>query len=290
MHVTSGKPCQDHAMSGLIKPHSCAIERAFAVVSDGCSGGRHTDVGSRLVTTSTIKALRMVLPDDTPFVRAHPEAVAEVSDVLVNTAAEHLGLNSRDLLATQLIAVVEPSGNCFVSVYGDGTVAFVDRDGGITAYTYEWAKNTPFYRHEDRRQFIALHGGNDVLALSQTSYQINPVGETTLTLETTLTVENGCKGITFINNVFDMNTALICLFTDGVMQIGRTEPNAQVERIEQIEVLRNLIAFKNLSGEFVKRRLIRFLRDCRTKGVGPLDDLGYAVIAIEQENDDVTRD
>lgn len=286
-HVTSGKPCQDHAISGMLKAHSCAVERAFAVVSDGCSSAGQTDIGSRLVTSSTVKALRMVLPDGAEFQDKHPEAVYEVSGVLANTAANHLGLNSRDLLATQLFAVVEPSGKCFVSVYGDGAVAFVDHEGGICAHIFEWQRNFPFYPHEDRRRFVELHGGVDSPSLTQTAYTISPQGEVTLSLETTLTAGHGCNGVTFFSDVAkDKKTALVCLFSDGVMQVGRVDPKSEIEKIEPLEVVRRLVAFKGLAGEFSKRRMIRFLKECRDIGVGPLDDLGYAVIAVEHEDAD----
>lgn len=279
-HSTGGKPCQDHTLSGVLKQHSAAIERAYAVVSDGCSGGRMTDVGARLITTATAKALRMCLPDATEMSQGQYKIVHDVSEVLVSTAAEQLGLSSRDLLATQLVAVVEPSGRCFVSVHGDGAVAFVALDGAITLHTFEWKNNLPFYPHENRGHFIEVQGGIDSPAFSKTTYLINPDGKVETTVENVMSVGAGCEGVTFYT---DLDTGLVCLFTDGINQLGRVDPKGEVEKIDPIEVVRRLVAFKGLAGEFVKRRMIRFLKECRDIGVAPIDDLGYAVIAIDHE-------
>ena len=51
-HLTAGKPCQDYAISSVDN------NAAFAVVSDGCSTGGDTDIGSRIIALSTITALR----------------------------------------------------------------------------------------------------------------------------------------------------------------------------------------------------------------------------------------
>ena len=57
MHLGSGKPCQDYSFSGIID------EGAFAIVSDGCSTGRHTDVGARIIVLSTVNAIqRWLMP------------------------------------------------------------------------------------------------------------------------------------------------------------------------------------------------------------------------------------
>lgn len=269
-HVGLGMPCQDHALSGLIQ------QRAFAVVSDGCSGGGHTDIGSRLITTSTLKAMKMILPHDRDFIEEHISTIYDVACAIGNSAGQHLGLSSRDMLATQLFAIVEPSGKCSISIYGDGAIAFVNTDGEMTIHTFEWKNNFPFYPHEDRRRFIEVHGGKDELSLTQTIYSLLPNGTIDFKADRTFTCEAGCNGISFITDVITQKTAFVCLFSDGY---------AQVDKTDQLDVIRSLVAFKTVAGTFVKRRLIRFARDSKHDGAaGPLDDMGMAVIAIDHED------
>ncbi len=44
----------------------------------------------------------------------------------------------------------------------------------------------------------------------------------------------------------------------------------------------SLLAFKNTTGEFAKRRMIRGIKDFHQVGRGPIDDISFAVVRIEQ--------
>ena len=280
-HIGNGKPCQDHALSGTIMPSQDAPQRAYAVISDGCSNGANTDIGSRLITTSTVKAIHTILRYHSKIQPEHPERIYELSGVFAHSAAEFMGIDKLDMLATQLFAVVDQNGKGFVSVYGDGAIAIIDVEGGMTIHSYEWSRNMPFYPHEDRQKFIAHHGGKDALALTQRSLQITPDGEITMDADFVFSVEGGTNGITLFfdvkDNNFDNKTAFVCLFSDGVQQ---------VDKMTMIEAVKALTAFKTLGGDFVKRRLIRFDRDSKRNGTGPVDDLAVAVVAIDHEENE----
>ena len=53
-HLGNGQPCQDYALSGQTE------ETAWAIISDGCSSGGKTDIGARLITLTTAKALKNI--------------------------------------------------------------------------------------------------------------------------------------------------------------------------------------------------------------------------------------
>ncbi len=194
--------------------------------------------------------------------------------------AEHarraLGLTNWDMMATQLYAVVDNTGHASLSVYGDGAMVLVSRTGIITAYVYEWARNAPFYPFQDRKIFTECQGGSNTRSLLETFYQIDAAGEALVAVEHPFSTEDGCNGIKLLIDVEKTDTALICLFTDGIQQ---------VDNMSLFDTLRGLVGFKTLSGEFVKRRLIRFLNDSKKAGLGPIDDLGVAVIAIDREEE-----
>ena len=67
---------------------------------------------------------------------------------------------------------------------------------------------------------------------------------------------------------------LIAVFSDGV---------SQVDGMTWKEVVLDFLAMKNTNGDFVKRRLIRGIRDMKTKGKGPIDDVSAAMIYLEEE-------
>lgn len=273
-HAVDGKPCQDHALSGITDTVSPGC--GFLVVSDGCSSGLQTDVGSRLVTTTSVRALRAyqgITALDGIDETVH-EYVSGCSRILVTSAAYDLGLSSRDLLATQLFAYATPTGDISVSVFGDGLVAFVLKSGRIRVHKFEWANNLPFYVHEDRERFLKFQGGLEERGLSETIYEFDDTTEVPDT--TTLHIQNkdGCAGINLLVNAETDDIALVALLSDGVLQ---------VDKMNELEVLRSLLGFKNLTGFFVKRRLIRFLESSKKIGSGPFDDLSLAVMVVDPE-------
>lgn len=138
-HLTGGKPCQDYAISGVCD------EMAFAIVSDGCSTGRHTDVGSRLLTLSTASAIRNHWSTHHEIdAMKTPLAVSVKQNVLLAGMRDNLELISEDLLATCMYVYVSPGGG-IVHVQGDGVVAIKYRDGRIVMHNFEWINNMPFY-------------------------------------------------------------------------------------------------------------------------------------------------
>ncbi len=266
-HFSDGKPCQDYALSGVIG------NTVYAVVSDGCSGAGKTDIGSRIITMTTVKVIQRALKYS-DIDGGFPAHIYEYSMASANSAKEILGLSERDMLATHLFVVVNEENRAAFSVYGDGAVVVVSKTGIINAYLYEWAQNMPFYSHQDRARFIDAHGGPKTKALLETYHQIAPDGEIKVTVEHPFSTEQGCNGVCFDIDIKATDTALICLFTDGIKQ---------VDNMDLFDALRSLVGFKTFDGSFVKRRLIRFLADSKKIGCGPLDDLGVAVIAIENE-------
>jgi len=139
MHLTSGKPCQDYAISGV------QDNVALAIVSDGCSTGRHTDVGSRLLSLSTATAIREHwITNRNACDKAVPREVSLRQNIVLSGIKQALGLNINDMLATCLYVYVSPLGG-FIHVQGDGVIALKYRDGNIMMSRFEWQNNTPYY-------------------------------------------------------------------------------------------------------------------------------------------------
>jgi len=87
---------------------------------------------------------------------------------------------------------------------------------------------------------------------------------------------DGIGGITLPITEQNLTDGLeyVAVFSDGVTQIeGQDWKDAVVQ----------LLAFKGVAGEFAKRRMIRHIKDSQKAGKGPMDDIGYAVIRVENE-------
>lgn len=268
-HLNKGQPCQDHALPGV-----CG-NAVYAIVADGCSTGGHTDVGARIVTFATAQAIceHWNTTHNLEGEETSREIAARQKAVIAGARAM-LGLVRNDLLATCAYAYVGPD-NGFVHLQGDGVVAMKSRSSEIRMTRYDWADNMPLYpayAGDGFQEFISAHGG-DLGAIKLTSQHwlyepengfIEQGGEE-------FTLSQGIRGITIPLALEDLE--YIAVFTDGV---------TQVEGVDWKDATLKLLAFKTTAGDFAKRRCIRFIKDSQRTGKGPLDDIAYAVIRIDQ--------
>ncbi|MDB5194476.1 MAG: hypothetical protein JWN50_490 [Parcubacteria group bacterium] len=269
-HYAHGLPCQDYALSG-------GNERsAVAVVSDGCSTGRHTDVGSRIQALSLLGAMKSVAENPREGLLDMSVAIQDRKKELLHDARMLLGLSSSDMLATCVYAYLSETGG-FVHVEGDGVVAKKFTDGSLVASHYEWADNTPFYPAYtglDLEEFVKTHGGDlSAMRLSRTDVFIDTLGKVGESRIVEFNLRDGLLGIfEEITNEEIETLESVAVFSDGA---------AQIEGVEWIDAVVELMSFKNFAGEFAKRRMIRALKNYERKSSKPVDDVSMAVIHIE---------
>ena len=279
-HVSGGKPCQDYAISG----NHDGI--AFAIVSDGCSGGGNTDVGARLITLSAAAAIREHWDIEKNVTDASTAQAIEVRRRMVlGGIKETLKLERDDMLATELYVCLTSKGG-YVHVWGDGVVAFVYVGGRIKLHRLDWPKSTPFYPSyidsNDVPGFIDEHGG-DVASpvLCEQVYEYVPAPEDRLSATSTVfhSIVDGIKGIHFPITADELNQlAFVVVFSDGV---------TRMDNVDWKDAALDLLNFKTATGVFAKRRMINFVREVRKKGRGPLDDIAFGVVSIVHDSEEV---
>jgi hypothetical protein len=267
-HMTGGKPCQDYATSG-----TTGRDGAYAIVSDGCSSGGRTDIGSRIVALATAAAIC----DPWTTGNLIPPAVSTQQLSVMAGAQSLLGCSKNDLLATAVYAVATPE-ELFAIVQGDGVVAWKTHDGTLHMTSFEWDKNTPYYpayANGSLADFIAHHGG-DVNAdkLTSETWIIKPDESAVKENMNRYSLSEGIRGIFWPLELLD--TTVVAVFSDGVLQVDKTQWQDSVYQ---------LMNFKTNSGEFAKRRLNRFVKNSHLFGQGPIDDLAYAVIILAPEEE-----
>ncbi|USN92445.1 MAG: protein phosphatase 2C domain-containing protein [Candidatus Nomurabacteria bacterium] len=275
-HLRQGKPCQDYALSG-----SLGRETAYAIVSDGCSSGGMTDIGSRLMTLATLRALHEQIPSNDFATRDSDIA----RDTYLESSRLNLRLETKDLLATCLWAVVHKN-EVVINVTGDGVVA-LEFEAGMIIKTFSWQKNMPYYPAYRiggmDEPFTENHSDNLAPLTIIESVIVTPGGDVQLTNNVVtkgVSVREGMRGIVYTESI--INTALgnlrtVALFSDGIEQI---------DQIETVSAVKALLSFKSVSGQFAVRRMNRFLQDVKKQGRGPIDDIAYAVIHSENKETD----
>ncbi len=271
-HLGNGQPCQDYALSGQAK------ETAWAIISDGCSSGGKTDIGARLITLTTAKALKNIAKttdDQDEF------SVVEVEEERQKALAKlqtELEISPRDMLATCLYIFVTPQG-AKMQIAGDGVMAVKYHNGEIVLRNFEWAKNMPYYpiyQNGLLGQFIQAHGNDqDEKCLREQRWFVDQAGDFYPCFEKNYSIRTGIQGLTITFSPKELEKiAFLAVFSDGV---------TQVEGIATPEVVKRLLAFKNQTGVFAKRRMIRFIKNTQKTGRGPIDDISMAVIGLEKE-------
>ena len=266
------KVCQDYAIAGVLPDAS-----PFAILSDGCSGvaspgdpgSPHTDFGARFMVRAahklaTVSCDRSVRSDFAPsWVAARALGMAASA-----------GLGRRAIDATLLQAVVE-DGEVVVHQVGDGVVVWRKRDTGNVRYrTVKFGNNMPFYA----------------------SYLVNDADLAQYLREAkTMEVEEGSRfGNTWIDtlsSVVDMDqftpaaqtfrfgndNDLVVLMSDGAESFQRRDGSPVPLR----EVVDQLCDFRSYTGEFVQRRVHKFMsKFCVENGWTHADDLSVAAIYV----------
>lgn len=274
-HRKIGKPNQDYALSGVLENGL-----AYTIVSDGCSSGGMTDVGSRLLVLATKKAFETYAVNQKFFGRDDAVNVINMCrDHYLETYRELLGLQHQDLLATCLWAIGDLD-SVLVNIVGDGVVG-VRYENEIIVHRFEWCKNAPYYpayRLSNRDNQFREVFSEEMAPFLYTKSVIHQddMNHKVSDNSSAYSVEYGMVGQTLRidygnENIGSGKLLTIALFSDGV---------EQVEGLTYLDVVRQLIEYKSTKGQFVVRRMNRFLKEVNKVGHGVNDDISCAVIQV----------
>lgn len=242
-HRRQGVPCQDSA-------YGDAREKdAVLIISDGCSSGQGSEFGAQAVT-------RVLATSHwrTPL--------SEVGSLL--QPWKELGLvDDTAMLATALrCTVFETEWRSLTALFecqGDGVGGMLLEDGSTWSWSLEW-DNTPPYPWYDTSELatqwlaqakpgILKYWQNEELIITQ---EIDPRNRS-------------------VSILGPAKWKAIWLGSDGWLTLGLSVP----------ELAREVTAYKNTEGAFLKRRLGRMLSKLAKDGVEPGDDLSMVALIKE---------
>jgi hypothetical protein len=233
--------CEDYAIDG----DKCVI------VSDGCSSSKHTDLGARLLAHSA----RILINTEKSYADFGRAVVAQAAKLL-----DTLNMGYECLYATLIVAKATDLGSVRVRMYGDGAIIAISK-GSIETMEISYTNNMPFYLAYNvdpvsmelykkyNNEMTIIHSVDGEVVELATSYD-NPVEYT-----------------------FDSDTVLIS--SDG---LGNFEDSQSRLLIPFSGIVGEVVDFKVMKGEFLKRRLNRVLENLAAKKIFPLDDVGVAGI------------
>lgn len=278
-HVRNGSPCEDYALSELVKEPECA----FAAIADGCGGAfANTDIGARAICFAFKEAIRSRLAEPAEWFSA-----SFLEDLKTGFASRfNMSDSPMDYLAT-LGAVVANQQQASVFIFGDGAYLVRYADGRHRITWLEWSGNAPFYLRyllepRDLARWasgFAEEGEKEVPATAQecwTDFLVTPSGEVEVLDEASqpIALEALMGGYVRTFEPATQGIEAIAVFSDGILKVNDVPVH---------DAAREFTAFKNFRGGFVKRRLTKALQDLAGRNSKPQDDLAVACVWFGEE-------
>ena len=272
---TTHDVCQDYALSG----------RGGVVISDGCSGSNLSDMGSRVLSITAINKLSEL--------SSLYDFDAKECVLLARPSTKILGLPDTCLDATLFMAKYSKKQIGAVS-YGDGVIAIKKGDGIITICT-EYTDSYPFYpnylydmnnrydlwktNHNQRKVSIAsINIDGEIKEVGE----INEYFRITQKDNTLIGISPECTRV-YIDCPNSNKIEWVAIMSDGVQSFYETiETNTSRNNkpVPYLDILKELLAFKNFKGSFVQRRINKFRKVCKKKNWHNADDVSLATIHI----------
>jgi len=257
--------CQDYAAAGHTE------ERAYAVLSDGCSGeaksdpgSPHTDFGARFLVRSTLYHLPDLFDGDFPL----QKVAVEADGMIRQTRLSRLAMDAT------LLAAVKSGRYTRTFQIGDGVIAGRTRSGGIRYFTLKFGGNMPYYLGytlDERREDDFLAKAKTVTRTTNLYTPGEGWGQATEITEDIIDFKI-CQQHLFNHEEYDV----VLLMSDGVESFMR---KGTTTSIPLETVLEQVCAIKNTQGEFITRRCNAFLqRFCAENGWIHNDDFSCAGI------------
>lgn len=253
---------EDYAIGG-VEPSP------WMVVADGCSSSPQTDIGSRLLAMAAREYLIGHLAAGT-----EPEAneLAQYAALKAEAASRVIGLPLQSIDATLVVAFVTGAGDSQtvkVIAIGDGAIVYTDRQGEMKLIEIEYSHNAPYYPS------YRVDRARDGLYVEQSANAVK-----TVTMNGAAE-EEGVREPTVISIPVDGLSSLL-IASDGLASFV----NVATKQVVPIEgIARSLVAFRNTTGEFLKRKMRRALKGWSKDDVFNSDDLSVAAMVFDKGGD-----
>lgn len=266
--------CEDYALSGQTE------QRAFAVVSDGCSGSPRTDFGARFLALAMEQILTNETLSEEEIGNMHMMSLKVAQ--LMSTAS---GLGDSCLDATLGYAFTdEHFFRTFLS--GDGAIAGLKRNGEKWAATIEYPSGAPPYLsyslNEERVNYYLEQTEGCPFTITAHEW-IDPQNVTKTVKEN--------KGMNSHAFAFPREEyELVMVMSDGIGSFQKPvngETAKYFEPVDPIQIIDGLLAVKSYNGDFMKRRYKRVIKNlCIKGGWKHLDDISVAAVYAEGVEDE----
>jgi hypothetical protein len=254
----SHKICEDYIIQGIV--NNCP----YVILADGCSSSDNTEMGARLLCHLAKQYLKFY-----EGVMCHIDYDKMGNWIIHNAelSARQLGLKKKALDATLIVAFTDENG-IYIYMYGDGLVVLKKYDpesvykNNYLVFTADFKNNEPYYlsyRIDEYRNNLYHDSKNELSITIEDNSIVEDIQTFAYDYQNILTFELG----TF-DQLFIASDGLASFIDDNPTELRSHSP---------FEVCKEFMSFKNLKGEFLKRRMKRALKKFSELGYVHYDDL-----------------
>jgi len=266
--------CEDYALSGEYKG------LYYAIGSDGCSSSDDTDTGARLLCHIAKRKIMNMHDSFRAFEDPKMTELEKILRILILQECKNIGnmlkLRSENFDATLWIAT-----HCGrdVAVFGWGDGAVIKNCGELVQVTnLEYESNAPYYLSyglsQERDAAYKKEYGSCYQAVSDV---LKMRGSEKL--EGDYRHERDCTAAFLMHeeNALDGPMISLSVCSDGINTYQDKENNP----ITVLDIAEEYSAYKNYSGEFTKRRMLKIKKEKDICGAHHIDDIFCATVHIK---------
>jgi hypothetical protein len=260
--------CQDYARAGP----------GYAIVSDGCSGAKDSDIGARLLVLAAEQSIHCFKePDD---------AELFVTKVVISAAASARAMSLKeDCLDATLMILKAVGDTVWAIIYGDGFLVYKLRgETWCEQVKYGEFPNYPSYRLSPSRKAQVKEGSVNTSLVDGSEELFKTIEWAKIGKTKTVPLKGDFFCMQLPAGTGSLSFAAV--FTDGLgsfTQRADTETSKTDSPVPFDQVLPDLVAFRGTQGAFVQRRYQKFIREQEKMLQNHFDDLGIGVIAFGDE-------
>jgi hypothetical protein len=258
------KTCQDYVIHG-------ESPIPYVILCDGCSSSRFTDVGSRILAHSAKNTLISLLSRNEPWVdRVFYEVFGASTISNAYTSIKELNIPTECLDSTLIVLFNHPVHNQPVCVmYGDGYIVTTKQSMVTNIWWSTFEGNAPYYLSylvDNERRKIYENYAEDRY-VRKDHYIINHKDRTSN--EGFIANAHNSPRIFYIDIDYCDS---IFIASDGIDSFVDTE---NAIRIPFKYILKEFMAFKNINGKYIERRVRRSMEDFTKVNIHNTDDVSF---------------
>ena len=263
--------CEDYILYGN-RP-----EGPYVILADGCSSAPNTDIGARLICLAAQKYMQALHGK-----LNRKDMVQKVMNRAL-LSCESLGIESSCLHATLLVMHVEDN-LVHVNGWGDGHAIITWQDGTSRDYSVSFQNEMPWYPlyhvtpHLMARYALLTDGKNPILSPDLLIHIKTGLDGEYYRYET---VDGLCLCFAEMEAVRSISIA-----SDGLGSFLNVDAKADGP-MDPKGIAKELLAFKNTNGEFLKRRAGKTIKRYKMNTEGDrydhYDDLSIGTILVEPD-------